>query len=272
MSRPVVAALVGVFSLAACAAEGDRSPQPASADAPAAAARTTQARTGGDADAAARARTVVEGLVPQVPVDSVADAALPGFQEVMIAGQLLYVSNDGKYLIQGSVLDVEARRDLTEASKAVVRREVLSGMDRDRRIVFAPENPVHTVTVFTDIECGYCRQLHREIEAYNAQGIAVEYLFFPRSGLDGEAYREAVSVWCADDRRAAMTAAKAGRPVPERTCENPVADDFAAGQRIGVEGTPAIFNEDGRQIGGYIPPVQMRQRLDALAASRDSAG
>lgn len=262
MSRPVVAALVGVFSLAACAAEGDRAPGNAE---PAAASASRPAPAAGDPQA--RARAVVEGLIPQVAVDSVKPAPLPGFQEVMVAGQLLYVSDDGKYLVQGSVLDVEARRDLTEASKAVVRREVLASMDASQRIVFAPDNPVHTVTVFTDIECGYCRQLHREIEQYNAQGIAVEYLFFPRSGLGGEAYREAVSVWCADDRKAALTAAKAGRPVPERTCENPVAADFAAGQRIGVEGTPAIFNAEGRQIGGYVPPVQMRQRLDALAGA-----
>ncbi|MBS7457787.1 DsbC family protein [Coralloluteibacterium stylophorae] len=269
MSRIAAVALIGAFSLAACAAEGDRDaagtavgrdPATAPAASPSASAGGAQ-----ESDAAATARRVVEELIPQVPVDRVSDAPLPGYQEVLVAGQLLYVSNDGRYLVQGNVLDVENKRDLTEASKADIRRDVLATMDRSQRIVFAPENPDYTVTVFTDIECGYCQKLHSEIEDYNARGIAVEYLFFPRSGLDGSAYRKAVSVWCADDRRQALTDAKAGRSVPGRSCDNPVAADFEAGQRMGIEGTPAVFNEDGRQLGGYLPAAQMRQRLDQLA-------
>jgi len=116
--------------------------------------------------------------------------------------------------------------------------------------------------VFTDIDCGYCRKLHADMDKYNAQGIRVRYLFYPRAGLRSESYRKAVSVWCADDRKAAMTAAKTGRPLPARSCVNPVADQYNLGRQLGVRGTPALVLEDGEIIPGYVPPDKLRTMLD----------
>ena len=213
----------------------------------------------------AQVRTALESLVPGVQVGRVVPAPMDGFSEVTVSGQILYVSNDGKYLLQGTVYDIAARADLTEASKAVARKALLAGVNGEQSITFGPENPDYTVKVFTDIDCGFCRRLHQQIAEYNAQGIAVQYLFFPRAGLGSESYDKAVSVWCNPDRHDALTRAKAGEELPSADCDNPVDEDYELGRQVGLSGTPAIYTSEGVQIGGYLEPAQMRQRLDELA-------
>ena len=136
----------------------------------------------------------------------------------------------------------------------------------------APPNPVHTVTVFTDVECGYCRKLHSEIAEYNAQGIAVEYLAFPRMGIGSEDFEKMVSVWCASDRKKALTEAKTSGKVIDKDCKNTVTMQYNVGQRAGLTGTPMILAEDGTQLGGYVPPKALREALDKLAADNRAAG
>jgi thiol:disulfide interchange protein DsbC len=248
MSRLLAAALLGALSISSCAAD-----QPEG-----------QSTVQGGPEANVRA--ALQTLVPDVKVDRLRPAPVPGFHEVVLSGQVLYVSNDGKYLLQGSLFEVGTRTDLTERARAELRREVLATIGKEQRIVFGPADAKHRVTVFTDIDCGYCRRLHGQIKEYNDAGIAVEYLFFPRAGVGSESYDKAVSVWCATDRHQALTEAKAGSELPKRECSNPVTMEFNLGQRIGVEGTPAVYNAEGVQIGGYLPPDQMLQRLEQLAA------
>jgi len=207
----------------------------------------------------------IHSLVPNAKIDSVSKSTLPGFSEVVTGGQVVYVSNDGKFLLQGSLFDMSNKKDLTEARLAGLRKDLIDKVPASKRIVFAPKNPKYTVSVFTDIDCGYCRKLHTDISKYNEQGIAVEYLWFPRSGLNTPSYDKAVSVWCAADRNKAFSDAKAGQEPKAAKCDNPVAEEFELGQRVGVNGTPTIIAPDGTQIGGYLPPEAMRQRLDALA-------
>ncbi|MBK9495327.1 MAG: Thiol:disulfide interchange protein DsbC precursor [Alphaproteobacteria bacterium ADurb.BinA280] len=210
-------------------------------------------------------RGAIESLVPGAKIDSITETVLPNMYEVSIDGRVVYVSADGKYLLQGSIYDIANKIDLTEASRAGARKQVL-GEIKDGFIVFAPENPKYSITVFTDIDCGYCRKLHGEIQAYNDAGIEVKYLFFPRAGVGSPSFAKAEAVWCAADQRKAMTDAKAGVDVPSQQCTNPIAEQYALGQRAGVNGTPAIFTPDGDQLGGYVPAAQLRQRLDQLSA------
>ena len=217
-----------------------------------------------DKDEAA-VRSAIQTLAPGASIDSIADAVLPGFYEIVLSGQVFYVSKDAKYLVQGSLYDIAARRDLTEASRAKLRVAGLKEVPADKRIIFAPDNPKHTVTVFTDIDCGYCRRMHQQMPEYNKLGIAIEYLFFPRAGVGSESFDKAVTVWCSDDRRKAMTDAKAGVELDKKQCSNPIEADFALGNRIGVNGTPAVIAADGTQLGGYVPPEQLLERLDQLA-------
>lgn len=212
------------------------------------------------------ARAAIMKLVPNATIDSVAEAKLEGYYEFVVGGQVVYVSKDGKYLVQGVLYDIENRTDLTEASRAKLRVGALKEATPDMRIIFAPAKPKHVVTVFTDIDCGYCRRMHAQVPEYNELGIAVEYLFFPRAGAGSESWQKAVSVWCSDDRRQAMTDAKAGKEIDVKECANSVEAEFNLGQRIGVNGTPAVIAADGTQVGGYLPPAEMLQRLEQLAA------
>lgn len=213
----------------------------------------------------AAARKALQELVPQAKIDKIERAPLPGFQQVIIGGQLVYVSDDGKYLMQGTLFDSQTKRDLTAARLAVDNKAKVDAVPQSKRIVFAPSGkPKYKVTVFTDLDCGYCRKLHSQIADYNKAGIEVDYLFFPRSGIGSPSYDKAVSVWCAKDRNAAFTAAKAGvNPAPLK-CENPVAEQFTLGTQVGVDGTPTIFAPDGTKLGGYLPPDQMLARLESL--------
>ena len=267
MTRFAVAAMLGALSLSACA----QAPQaPGAAQAPAAKPAAAPAAKAGSPDE--RARQAIGQLNSQISVDYVGAAPMPGFREVIAGGQLIYVSDDGRYLMQGTVLDLQDQKDLTQSSPALskYRTELLKSIPVSDRIVFAPPNPKHTISVFTDIECGYCRKLHSEIGELHKLGIAVEYLAFPRMGLGSKDHKDMISVWCSSDRKRALTDAKNGKPVPARDCKNPVTMEFNVGQRIGVSGTPAIYAEDGTQLGGYLPPQALRDALDKLAAPAGS--
>ena len=215
----------------------------------------------------ARVREALRRLEPGIQVESIKPSPIPGFREVIATGQVVYVSDDGKYLFQGGLLDIDKRKDMSEAAMARLRVDVLKTLPVEDRIVFAPAGkPKHTVVVLTDIECGYCRKFHTDIAEYTKRGIEVEYLAFPRSGLASADYRNMVSVWCAPDRRQALTDAKNGRAVPARTCGRTPGDmQYRAGQRMGLTGTPMILNADGELMGGYLPPDALLQSLDASA-------
>lgn len=256
MFRPLAVALLCAISLGACA-----QPAPSTPDKAAGGAKPGAAGKGGPEQAV---RAALAEVVPGAEPDYLGAAPFPGFREVLLEGQVLYVSDDGRYLLQSQPIDLKARAPAASPGLNAYRRKVLAGVPKEERIVFAPANPAYTVTVFTDVECGYCRKLHQEIEEYNRRGIAIEYLAFPRMGPDTPDFALMESVWCAPDRRKALTDAKNDRPVPARRCANPVARHYALGQRVGLTGTPMIVTEDGLQMPGYLPP-------DALLAALQQA-
>ncbi len=195
---------------------------------------------------------------------------IPSVKEVMVDGgrgsEILYISEDGKYIINGTIFDIENRVDLTDQKKSVIRKELMAKFSASQRIDFLPEKMDHHVTVFTDIDCGYCRKLHAEMAQYNELGIGISYLFFPRAGLQSGSFDKAVNVWCAADQQQAMTLAKAGEAVDAKTCDNPIAEHYKAGVTAGVSGTPALVLDNGTLMPGYLPPIQLKQRLDSLSA------
>ena len=248
-------ALLCALSLSACAQT-----------APAGAGADKAAAPKAEGDIEKRVRAAVASVAPRAELDRIAPAPIPGFMEVITEGQAVYVSNDGRYLLQGSLFDIAKKEDISQLGLSVVRRAELSKIPASDRIVFAPVGPAkHRVAVFTDIECGYCRKLHEDIAEYNKRGIAVEYLAFPRAGLQSADSVMMQSVWCASDRRKALTDAKAGRQVPPLACKNPVADQYESGRRMGLTGTPMIINEDGMMLPGYLPPDKMLESLDKLS-------
>jgi thiol:disulfide interchange protein DsbC len=263
MLRTTFLALLGTLSLTACAAEpsGAAAGKPTAAK-PAATAAAKAAAPAGKPGSDALIRQVVAKAVPDIEIGTIRPAPMPGFREVALGGRVVYVSDDGKHLMQGTLIRLTDRSNLTESSEAVLRRDMLAAVGKERRIVFPAKVQKHKVTVFTDIDCGYCRKLHSEIAKYNAEGITVEYLFFPRAGINSESYDKAVSVWCAADRNQALTDAKLDKPIKPRTCANPVAAEYELGQKVGVDGTPALYLDDGTQIGGYVPPDELLKRIE----------
>ena len=197
-------------------------------------------------------------------VSSIGDAPVSGLLQVMTEKGLFYTSEDGKYLLQARIYNIEdGMRNVTEEALGSVR---LGGLKEFKGafIEYKADKEKYVVNIFTDITCGYCRKLHNEMDQYNALGITVRYLAFPRGGINSNSFTDMVSVWCADDKQEAMNNAKAGGTVANKNCETKVAEQYAFGQRIGVNGTPNIIMPNGSVIPGYQPPKQLEEALKAI--------
>ena len=211
----------------------------------------------------ARVRAQITERFPQLDAESINEGPIPGFFEIRQGVLVAYVTTDGRYLFQGDLIDLETHTNLTEAAMNGERRRVMDALADDDAIVFGPADPKHTVSIFTDIDCGFCRKLHREIDEYNEAGIAVRYLLYPRSGPGQASWQKAESVWCADDRNTALTRAKNDQPVQSRECDaSMVQRHYDLGRDIGLRGTPAIVTETGELVSGYLPPAQLLERLE----------
>ena len=195
---------------------------------------------------------------------------IPGIYEFMQGADISYLTADGKYFIDGNVYDMKSRDNLTEALRAHARVALINAVPESEMVIFSPANPKYTVTVFTDLDCAYCRKLHSEIAELNRLGIRVRYVFFPRSGPGTESWKKAEVVWCSPNRNDALTRAKAGAALDmNRTCSpTPVKREYELGQALGVRGTPAIVTENGDFISGYMPPRELLAELKELQVAK----
>lgn len=205
-------------------------------------------------------------LAPNAKTIAVSETPIEGLLQVQINSDIVYVTSDGKYLLQGQIMEIDSRINITDQAKSGIRMGLLDGLKPEEQISFSPVEPKYDLLVFTDLDCGYCRKLHNQIEEYNEEGIAIHYMAFPRAGIGSASYDKFVSVWCADDQQAALTLAKNGDDPEPQKCPNPIADQYELGREIGVTGTPALVTTDGTLIPGYMPPAQLRARLEALEA------
>ncbi|MFQ3323852.1 MAG: thiol:disulfide interchange protein DsbC [Pseudomonadales bacterium] len=205
-----------------------------------------------------RADLIIES-VKQSPMKGVYEATLAG------GGQVFYVSADGKHMMVGDLYQVAPGGlvNLTEQAQDIERKNLLASISKDDMIVFSPKGEVKaSVTVFTDVDCGYCQKLHEEVPALNAKGIEVRYLAYPRSGIGSPSYNKIVSAWCANNQQDALTKLKLRQTIPTNICAgNPVAAQFALGGKMGVRGTPALVLESGRMLPGYMPADRLAAEL-----------
>jgi thiol:disulfide interchange protein DsbC len=192
-------------------------------------------------------------------------SVIAGLYEVKVdGGPVLYVNAEGTHFITGDLFSVRSTgfSNLAEIERQKERAELIAAVKPEDMIVFAPAEVKATITVFTDIDCGYCRKLHQEVPELNRLGIAVHYLAYPRAGLNSASYRKIATAWCAEDRNAALTRLKSGAMVPENVCkDNPVADHMLIGEKVGVNGTPALVLEDGTLVPGYRPAADLAELL-----------
>ena len=218
------------------------------------------AHAGGDVPPALSAR--LEALAPDMEPDHVTETGMRGMYEARFGSIIVYLSGDGRYMLRGDLIDLAAGRNLTEVARRSMRAETVGALGEANMIVFEPDAVKHTITVFTDVDCGYCARLHRQMADYNRLGIRIRYTAFPRAGVGSDTWDKMVSVWCARDQHQAMTDAKAGIAIAVAKCDSPVRDQYDAGKAIGVTGTPAIVLESGELIPGYVPPEDLASRLD----------
>jgi thiol:disulfide interchange protein DsbC len=195
---------------------------------------------------------------------------IPGIYEFMQGVDISYLTADGKFFLDGNLYDMGTRENLTEVLRARARLAMISAVPESEMVIFGPKSPQYTITVFTDVDCAYCRKLHSEMAELNRLGIRVRYMFFPRTGPNTESWKKAEVVWCSANRNEALTRAKAGAQLDmTKVCEGtPVAREYALGQSIGVHGTPAIVTENGNYIAGYMPPHELVQEIKDLQVAK----
>ena len=189
-----------------------------------------------------------------------------GLYEFAQGADVSYLTADGKYFLDGNLYDMDTRQNLSEAHRMTARAALINAVPESEMLIFSPKNPLYTITIFTDIDCPYCRKMHSEMAELNKLGVRVRYLFYPRTGPDTESWKKAEAVWCSADRNAALTRAKAGAAVDvTKTCgSTPIASEYELGKSIGVRGTPAIVTENGGYISGYFPPKELVEEIKKL--------
>lgn len=211
---------------------------------------------------AADPRVAIAAKMQGVKAEDLHATAIPGIYELLRAGDAAYVSSDGKYAIIGDLYETGSNKDLTEVRRRDLRLKLLAAIPETQMVVFGPLNAKHTITVFTDMDCAYCRKLHSQISDYNRLGIKVRYIAYPRTGPNTSSWTKAEQVWCSADRKTALTEAKLGKTLPNKICpDNPVAKEYQLGQDFNLQGTPTIVLGDGELVGGYLPPADLAAQL-----------
>ena len=231
----------------------------------ASASNNTNKTTGAKKYNRAEIRQLLLDSNPGMPITRISKEQFTDYYEVVIPGATLYVHETGGHLFAGDLyqIGVQGLVNVTESNRSSRRREALAALDESQMIVFSPAKGriKATVSVFTDIDCGYCRKLHQEVPELNSLGIAVRYLAFPRAGAGSESWDKIVSAWCAEDQQLAMTQAKSGIEIDKKICANPVAQHYDLVDDFGITGTPAIIDESGNLIAGYMPALELARRL-----------
>jgi thiol:disulfide interchange protein DsbC len=201
--------------------------------------------------------------IPGTTPDELHASPIPGMWQVVRGTDIAYVTSDGKYAISGDLYDLAKNANLTEVLRKDIRMKLLASVPESDMLIFSPRDPKYTVTVFTDVDCAYCRKLHSQIAEYNRLGVRVRYMFYPRTGPNTESWTKAEQVWCSTNRNDALTRAKLGEELKSpKSCGNsPVGRDYAMGQQFDIRGTPAIVMNNGEMLGGYMSPMQLVQHL-----------
>jgi len=216
-------------------------------------------------------RTALLKLLPAgSKLEDLRPSPIAGIYEYTQGAQVSYLTADGKYFIDGNLYDMKSRDNLTETLRTRARVALINAVPESEMLIFSPANPKYTITVFTDVDCQYCRKLHSQIAELNRLGIRVRYMFFPRTGPGTESWRKAEVVWCSPNRNEAMTRAKTGAALDmNKVCSpTPVKREYELGEYIGVRGTPAIITENGDYISGYMEPRELLDQLKEFQVAK----
>lgn len=218
-------------------------------------------------------REALADMAPDLPITSIQESVLPGIYELISGAQLYYLSPNGRFMLEGSIIDLQEQVNVSDQRRGMLQLALIDTVPEEQMVVFNNENKDadRWITVFTDTDCGFCQKLHREIDEITGADIRVRYLAFPRAGMDSASARELESVWCATDPEAAMTAAKTGGIVAPATCENPIQSHVDLARQVELRGTPLIYLDNGTKIPGYRPAnelIRMIKESEPLAQNK----
>jgi len=225
-------------------------------------------------------KIILQKKLPGIEISSIEPSPKEGFFQVFYNGQILYVSADGEFVFTGNLLGLvengpvnltEQAMSLKSSEQAPVRAKAIAALSEKDMVVFKAKDEKHVISVFTDVDCAYCRKLHKEVPQLNASGVTVRYLAFPRAGVGSSAYDKLVSVWCADDKQLAMNNAKLKRQFSPKSCSNPVASQYQLTRDFGLSGTPALLLSDGELIAGYAPHAELIKHLKSKTKQKASS-
>ena len=230
----------------------------------------TPAQTPTSGQAADPRAALLKRLPAGSKLEDLRPSPIPGMYEFMQGAEISYLTADGKYFIDGNLYDMKSRDNLTEALRTHARVALINAVPESEMMIFSPANPKYTITVFTDVDCAYCRKLHSQMAEINRLGIRVRYMFFPRTGPGTESWKKAEVVWCSPNRNDALTRAKAGAALDmNKICApTPVKREYELGENIGVRGTPAIVTENGDYISGYMEPRDLLDQLKEFQVAK----
>ena len=204
-------------------------------------------------------------LPPGTQIEAIEKSDFPDIYKVYYGDiQPLYVSKDGKYFLYGDMFKISSSKIINLTSTDITKRrmQLMKDIGKEELISFISKNETHSVTVFTDVDCGYCRKLHNEIEDYNKAGISIHYAAFPRSGIGTESFTKMVGAWCSENPKKSITNLKNGENLRLNFCDSqPVAKHYVIGQKLGISGTPAIISQDGELYPGYFSPKDLLDKL-----------
>jgi thiol:disulfide interchange protein DsbC len=218
-----------------------------------------------DDKALAAVRAKIDAMFDEIGPEDVNVSPVDGWYTVHKGSIVAYVSEDGRYLLQGDMIDLDNQVNLSELARNEGRRDVMSSVTDDQAIMFSPAEVKYSITVFTDVDCTYCRKLHSQIDEYMAEGIEIRYMLYPRGGPASGSWKTSEEIWCARDRNKALTAAKQDRDFETNKCDaSTITKHYMLGQKVGLTGTPAIVFEDGTLLSGYLPPAALASRLQLI--------
>ena len=226
---------------------------------------TLQAVANNESEELKQVRARISNVLNEIEPQHVTASPVEGWYTIKKGTIVAYISSDGRYLLQGDLIDLNRQVNLSEQSRDQARKEIISTIPEENMIIFSPEKIKYSISVFTDIDCTYCRRLHSQINEYLEQGIQIRYLLYPRNGPKSASWLKSEQVWCADDQNKALTMAKLDKDFQTQNCDaSMVSTHYLMGQDVGFRGTPAIVLDNGQLVSGYVPALQLSKQLASI--------
>lgn len=190
---------------------------------------------------------------------TISNSPLSGFKMATSNEGVVYISQDGRYVIQGKIFELKDGRAVDITNQGLLAE--LNSYSNEM-IVYPAKNEKHVITVFMDITCHYCHLLHKQIKEYNDLGITIRYLAFPRGGMNTQTAKQMETIWTSTDKVKALNDAENGNLPTQLKTPNIVKKHYQLGIKFGVTGTPNMVTSDGELIGGYIEPKELAKMLN----------